>query len=54
MTQRRGYLVGGGYVTAAIETGMGLRYCARDWGRRRMVESLGRGWWLELAVGDAH
>lgn len=44
-------LVGGGYVTTAIGSGKGLRYSARNWGRRWMVEGPGRGWWLELAVG---
>jgi hypothetical protein len=47
-------LVGGGFVTTAIGSGKGLRYSARNWGRPWMVEGPGRGWWLELAVGDAH
>lgn len=47
-------LVGGGYVTTAIASGKGPRYSARNWGRRWMAEGPGRGWCLELAVGDAH
>ncbi len=46
-------LVGGGYVRTAVGSGRGLRYSERNWGRRWMVEGVGSGWWLELAVGDA-
>jgi hypothetical protein len=43
-------LVGGGYETTAIGSGKGQRYSERNWGRRWMVEGMGSGWWLELAV----
>jgi hypothetical protein len=43
-------LVGGGYVTTAIGSGKGQRYSEKNWGRRWMVEGVGSGWWLELAV----
>jgi tetratricopeptide (TPR) repeat protein len=43
-------LVGGGYVRTAVGSGRGLRYSERNWGRRWMVEGVGTGWWLELAL----
>ena len=43
-------LGGGGYVTTAIGSGKGQRYSEKTWGRRWMVEGVGSGWWLELAV----
>jgi hypothetical protein len=41
-------LVGGGYVSTAIGSGRAQRYSERNWSRRRMVEGVGSGWWLEL------
>ena len=43
-------LVGGGYETTAIGSGKGQRYSEKNWGRRWMVEGVGSGWWLELAI----
>jgi hypothetical protein len=43
-------LVGGSYVTTAIGSGRNRWYSEQNWGRRWMVEGVGTGWWLELAV----
>jgi hypothetical protein len=43
-------LVGGGYVSTAIGKGRNRWYSEQNWGRRWMVEGVGSGWWLELAV----
>jgi len=43
-------LVGGGYISTAVGSGKAQRYSGRNWGRRWMVEGVGSGWWLELAV----
>ena len=43
-------LVGGGYVSTAIGSGRNRWYSEKNWGRRWMVEGVGSGWWLELAV----
>jgi hypothetical protein len=43
-------LMGGGYVTTAIGSGKGQRYSKKNWRRRWMVERVGSGWWLELAL----
>ena len=43
-------LVGGGYVSTAIGSGRSRWNSEKNWGRRWMVEGVGSGWWLELAV----
>jgi hypothetical protein len=43
-------LVAGGYVNTAIGSGKAQRYSEQNWGKRWMVEGLGSGWWLDLAV----
>ena len=42
--------VGGGYASTAIGSGRNRWYSEKNWGRRWMVEGVGSGWLLELAV----